>query len=92
MGFMTRMLAERLTFCPKYLAHGEWERDDREPSHRTVGVYAYDTHRGPALLERRERKNMPQCSIPQSAGQRSEKVGCALIPSQIILTHKAHAL
>ena len=89
---MTRMLAERLTFCHESLVYVDWAKDDREPSHRTAGVYAYDTRHGPALLDRRERKDLPQCSFLQSAGQRSEKVGCALIPSQIILTHKAHAL
>jgi len=87
---MTRILAERRPFCNRRPANMERERDYREPSHGTAGAHAYYTHRLLALPPVRERKDSPSYNILQKAGEGSEKVGCACIPSQIILTHKAH--
>jgi len=47
---MTRMLAERQTFCNKRLANVERGRDNGELSCGTADVHAYNTHHLLALL------------------------------------------
>jgi chorismate mutase-like protein len=84
------MLAKRPTFCNKRLAIVERERDNGELSRGTADVHAYNTHHLLPLLPSWECKDRPECRNSQRAGEGSEKVGCAFIPSQIILTHKAH--
>ena len=67
----------------------EHKRDNRESSHGTADIHVCDTH---YVLALRLSGRVKPVIMPEHAESRhgSEKVGCAFIPSQIILTHKAY--